>query len=278
MKKTIQFIISIFSLASFAVAQDADLPGWMVNLPVAGNNTYIFVRETGHGATPSEAASRALARVFQNTMMRIGATVSWDEVNNTLQGGTDWGSVSAKYKIPVNKVCEYPRKTEKGFTVTVLCMVAKSGNVYPEFDEFTACNDINTYDNTTALIKSAVVPGLGQIGKNRVVNGVATLTGEVLLIGTGIVSYSMAKGKLDIMKDNNVSVSDFAAARKSYNTLRTVNTVSFTAAAVLYAFNLYRAYNMEPKYKRDASALTFYPAVMPVGDEASAGFGLTLNF
>lgn len=275
-----QLIISFSFLifTSAAIAQEADRPGWLTTLPKAENSTYVFVRETGAGSTPSEALSRAMARVFQNTMMRIGSPVAWDEVNKSLQDGTEWGTISMQYKIPVNKVCEYMRKTENGFVATVLCMVATSGIGYPDFSEFTACNDINTYSNSAALIKSAFVPGLGQIGKNRVVNGVVTLAGEVALIGTGVISYSMAQSKLDVLKDNNTSVGDFNAAKKSYNTMRTINAVSFSAAAALYLFNLYRAYTITPKYKKDDGALSFYPTITPVGDDAAAGFGLTLNF
>lgn len=277
MKQILLPILFLLSAVS-VVAQEADKPGWVTTLPKSENSTYVFVRENGSGSTPGEALNRAMARVFQSTMMRIGTTVSWDEVNKSLQGGADWGAVAMQFNIPVNKVCEYMRKTNNGFVATVLCMVATSGNVYPVFSEFTACNDINTYDNTTALIKSAIMPGLGQMGKNRVANGVFTLVGEVALIGTGVASYSMAKSKLDIMKDNTTSISDFNAAKKSYNTLRTINIASFSAAAALYAFNLYRAYSMSPKYKKDDGALSFYPAITPVGDEAAAGFGLTLNF
>ena len=277
MKQILLPILFLF-MAFSAIGQEVDKPGWVTTLPKAENSTYVFVRETGSGSTPGEALNRAMARVFQSTMMRIGTTVSWDEVNKSLQGGAEWGAVAMQFNIPVNKVCEYMRKTENGFVATVLCMVATSGSVYPVFSEFTACNDINTYDNTTALIKSAIMPGLGQMGKNRVANGVFTLVGEVALIGTGVASYSMAKSKLDIMKDNTTSISDFNAAKKSYNTLRTVNIASFSAAAALYLFNLYRAYTITPKYKKDADALSFYPTITPVGNDAAAGFGLTLNF
>lgn len=278
MKKNLYFLLFLFISVSAFCQQDVDMPGWVKNPPAAENDSYFFIRESGTGKTPGEALNRALARVYHSCMLRYGAPAYWDEINKSLQAGADWGKVAMDYNIPISKVCEYMRKTENGFVVTILCMAASSTKEYPRFTEFTACNDINTYDNTTALIKSAIMPGLGQMGKNRVANGVFTLVGEVALIGTGVASYSMAKSKLDIMKDNATGISDFNAAKKSYNTLRTINIASFSAAAALYAFNLYRAYSMSPKYKKDDGALSFYPAITPVGDEAAAGFGLTLNF
>ena len=277
MKKT---IILMFMCASVfcAMAQNTDRPGWTANTPKAGNNTYLYVVERASGTSENEARNNALAQVYRTTMMRIGAVVSWDEINKSLQSGEDWGTVSMKYNIPVNKVCEYIEQVQNGYMVIVLCQVAKSGNVYPEWDEFSGCNDVKTYNNGTALLKSALLPGLGQMGKNRVGSGVSTLLGEVVLVGGGVGSYYMANRMLATMQNYQTSLTTFKTAKKYYNMWRTANIAAYSAAGALYVWNLYRAYSIKPKYKKDKSSLTFHPALLPVEDELSAGFGITLNF
>ena len=280
MKKIFTLTLLLASVFCCAMAQqNTDRPGWTYNTPKAGNNTYVYVVERGGGTTVNEAINNALLKVLRTTMMRIGAVVSWDEVNSSLQQGTDWGTVAMKYNIPVNKVCEcVEQKTEKGYRVAVLCQVAKSGNAYPDFDEFTGCNDVKTYSNSAALVKSIFLPGLGQMGKRRSGSGIFTLMGEVVLVGGAVGSYYMANQELSVIQDAQTSLNGYKSAKENYNMWRTVNIASLSAAAALYVWNLYRAYTITPKFKKDKNSLSFYPTLMPVEDELSAGVGLTLNF
>lgn len=270
--------LSLFlAMAFYAAAQNDDRPGWTQNTPKAGNGTYVYVVERGGGTTVNEAINNALLKVLRTTMMRIGAVVSWDEVNGSLQNGADWGTVAMKYNIPVNKVCEYvEQKTDKGYRVAVLCQVAKSGAVYPEFDEFTGCNDTRTYSNGAALLKSAIIPGLGQIGKKRVASGVLTLLGEVALVGGAVGTYYMAQNELATMKKNEVSFDAYNTAKQNYSTYRIANLACLGAAGALYVYNLVRAYTIKPKYKQ--RTLSFTPTVMPVGDQMYSGVNLTIKF
>lgn len=279
MKRIFTLAILLAAFCYAVAQQNTNRPGWTYNTPKAGNNTYVYVVERGGGTTVNEAINNALLKVLRTTMMRIGAVVSWDEVSNSLQNGGDWGTVAMKYNIPVNKVCEcVEQKTEKGYRVAVLCQVAKSGAVYPEFDEFTGCTDVKTYSNGAALLKSVFLPGLGQMGKNRIGSGVFTLLGEVALVGGGVGAYYMANQQLTTMRNYQTSIPDFQTAKKNYNMWRTVNIASFSAAGALYVWNLYRAYSIAPKFKKDKNALSFYPTLMPTEYELSAGVGLTLNF
>lgn len=276
MKRTVLLLLAA-GFACVAAAQNTERPGWTYNTPKAGNSTYVYVVERGGGTTVNEAINNALAKVLRTTMMRIGAVVSWDEVNNALQNGTDWGTVAMKYNIPVNKVCEcVEQKTEKGYRVSVLCQVAKSGAVYPDFDEFTACNDTKKYSDGAALLKSAFIPGLGQMSKSRAGSGVLTLLGEVVLVGGAVGTYYLAQNQLVIMQDYNVTYGNYIAAKQSYETYRTANIVCLSAAGALYVYNLVRAYTMTPKYK--SRSLSFAPAIMPVDDDLASGINLTVKF
>ena len=277
MKKNILCLLFAAGFACIAAAQNTERPGWTYNTPKAGNSTYVYVVERGGGTTVNEAINNALAKVLRTTMMRIGAVVSWDEVNNALQNGTDWGTVAMKYNIPVNKVCEcVEQKTEKGYRVSVLCQVAKSGAVYPDFDEFTACNDTKKYSDGAALLKSVFIPGLGQMGKNHFNEGVLTLAGEVVLVGGAALSYSSAQKRLADIRDKSNSVETIEWSKSRYDVSRTINMTCLSAAGALYVFNLIRAYTMTPKYKNNN--LSFTPAVMPTKGGFSSGLTLTFIF
>lgn len=272
MKRTISLIF-LLAAVSCAMAQNTDRPGWTYNTPKAGNNTYVYVVERGGGTTVNEAINNALLKVLRTTMMRIGAVVSWDEVSNSLQNGGDWGTVAMKYNIPVNKVCEcVEQKTDKGYRVAVLCQVAKSGNVYPDFDEFTGCTDMKTYSNGAALLKSVFLPGLGQMGKNRIEVGVLIMSGEAILLGVAGGTYLGAQSKLN----NGVSPNNPKRWKSSYDACRSINLSCLSAAGLLYVYNLISAYTITPKYKN--SDLAFTPVIMPTEEGFASGLTLTFNF
>lgn len=277
--KKIYFILFALSFIYNSFAQEDNRPGWIYNTPKAGNSSYLYVVEHAIGESPNEARNRALAQVYQSTMMRIGAVVSWDEVNNSLQNGDDWGKVAMKYNIPVNKVCEYIEKKKDGYLVFVLCQVAKSGSSYPDWDEFSGCSDVKTYGNGNALLKSAIIPGLGQLGKRRYMSGISTMLGEMALVGTGLVAYHFANEDLDYIKASSTNeLSEVIDRKKSYNNWRIVNVSAYSAALALYVWNLYRAWSITPRYKKDKWSLSFYPVLMPTENDPTAGIGLTLKF
>ena len=101
-----------------------------------------------------------------------------------------------------------------------------------------------------------------------------TLGGELLLVGTGVGTYFAAQKQLEVMRDANTTYADWNAAQSSYNTLRTVSYIAWGGAAVLYVFNLYRAYAMQP---RRATGLAFTPTLMPTEAGFAPGASLSIN-
>ncbi|MCR4828106.1 MAG: hypothetical protein K5864_01435 [Bacteroidales bacterium] len=270
MKRT--FFIIILLLTSVVAWGAKRLPSWMNELPKAGNSTILYVREAGEGTTLTEAYNQAMLRVFQSTANRLGRPFDINEVDKALAGGNDFQTLSRQYNIPVNKVDQYDEQLKDGtYRVWVLCQVAVSGNVQPQWEELRREGEVN---NWTSLAKSAVVPGLGQMGKGYVAEGVMTLGGEVLLVGTGLGCYFMAQQKLDVMNDPTTRYVDWNAARNDYNTLQTVSYIAWGSAAVLYAFNLYRAYAMQPKR---VSGVAYAPALMLSPTGLTPGLSLTIN-
>lgn len=274
MKKQIvfSFILLLLGLLSFA----QEKPGWIYNKPTPTNSTYLYVVESATGLTELDARNQAFARVFQSTAMRIGQPINSEEINRAVQSGTDFNVISAQYNIPINKVCEYTEKQTAGYRVYILCQVAKSGNVAVDFDYgFNGCHDVKQYKNSTALLKSVFVPGLGQMGKRHTVEGVLTLVGELALVGGGVGAYLSAQNQLEIMKNANTTYVDYMAARDKYDTMKIVNIACYGAAAALYAFNLYRAYSLRPKY---GDSFAFAPTVVPADNSFAMGVSLTYKF
>lgn len=274
MKKIIvTIILTIIVMASFA----QDRPGWIYNKPKPSNSTYFYVVEAATAPTEREARSQAFARILYSTAMRLGQPINSDEINRAVQSGKEFSVISSQYNIPINKVCEYGERNKDGFRIYLLCQVAKAGNIIVEFDyDFEGCHDIKQYSNSTALIKSIFVPGLGQIGKRRYKEGVITLITEVALLGGAYLTYNSAQNQIDVMKNVNTTYADYMAAKDKYNSMKKANTICLGAAAVVYAFNLYRAYSTKPIYQKRSYALN--PTVMPDGFDLVYGVSLTYNF
>jgi hypothetical protein len=270
MKRT--FFIILLTFVSVAAWGAKRLPPWMNELPKAGNSTIMYVREAGEGASLTEAHNQALLRVMQNTANRIGRPFDIQTVDAALAGGADYQTLSRQYNIPVNKVDQYDEQLRDGtYRVWVLCQVAVAGNIQPIWEELRREGEVN---NGVSLAKSVFVPGLGQMGKGYIAEGVLTLGGELLLLGTGVGSYFMAQKRLEVMRDANTSYSDWNAAQNGYNTLRTVSYIAWGSAAVLYVFNLYRAYSMQP---RRTTGLAFAPTLMPTNVGITPGVSFTIN-
>ena len=271
MKRT--FFIILLMLTSVAAWGTKRLPWWMDELPKAGNSTIMYVRQAGEGSTLTEAHNQALLMVMQNTANRIGRPFDIQAVDRALAGGTDYQTLSAQYNIPINEVDQYETQlNDKTYRVWVLCQVAVAGNIQPVWESLTPGGGVDPW---TALAKSAVIPGLGQMGKGHVTEGVITLVGEVVLVGGAVGCYYLSQDKLNVMRDPSTSYDDWNAAQNSYNTLRTTSYIAWGTAAVLYVFNLYRAYTMQ--YRRP-SGLAFTPTLMPTNVGLTPGVSFSINF
>ena len=274
MKKKIVLTIALALVGIASFAQEK--PGWIYNKPTPTNSSYLYVVESATGTSELEARNQAFARVFQSTAMRLGQPINSDEINRAVQSGKDFNVISAQYNIPINKVCEYTEKNAGGYRVYILCQAARAGNIVVDFDyEFNGCYDVRQYNNGIALLKSVFVPGLGQMGKRHITEGVITLGSEILLLGGGLVTKLSANQQLDVMRDANTSYTDYMIARDNYKILKTTNTICYAAAVAVYVFNLYRAYSLRPIY---SDSFAFNPVVMPTDNSFALGVSLTYKF
>lgn len=274
MRKTL--LLFTVLIITCVVGKAQERPSWTVKMPKATNDTYIYICENAVASQERDARNQAIARVFQNTAMRLGVPFDSQKVFDAVQQGTDLQTISQKFNIPIYKVCEYTERVGNNYKVYVLCQVAKQGNITPQFDySFRGCYDVRRYNNWVALAESAAVPGLGQIGKRHYGEGVATFVGETALVGGAAATYFMGQSKLDAIAEGMTTYSDYSATRKQYENLTTANHLLIGAAAALWVFNMYRAYTVTPKYNE---SMAFVPAIIATPYEVVPTIGFALNF
>ena len=271
--KTTHYILFLTCLVATLNCEAKREPAWMRELPKPGNDTYIYVRESGEGTTIEIALAQAMVRVFQSTANRLGQPFDARKVNNDLINGVDYKTISKQQAIPVNRVGVYSTQLSNGkWWVYVLCQVAAMSNVEPVWERLGLTS---TSETLVSLAKSTVLPGWGQISKGYTKEGLLTMGGEVLLVGGGILSYRIAQNQLNIMRTPNVSVSDFAAASKQYQSMQTLSYVSWGMAGALYVFNIIRAISAHPKSSYD---ITLAPSAIATPYSFFPTIGLTYRF
>ena len=275
-KRCLALIVGTLLLSAGAWAQTN--PQWTYKTPKEKNNTYRYVVEkSGLCYSESDARNQAIAKVLMTACQRIGVPVNAQDINRAVQRGESFDVISSTYNLPINKVCEYTERQRDGYVrVYVLCQVAVRGNIDVHFTEFRDCYTAQEFKNGNALLKSMFIPGLGQIGKRHIGEGLLTLAGEALLVGAGTYCYLEAQNELDVMRSENVSYTDFAGARDDYNKLKDASYVIWGAAAGLYVFNLIRAYTMDPKLPKSISVA---PTVLPTETKVAApGVAMRIKF
>lgn len=272
MKKRIVFTIVLMLLGIVSFAQDK--PSWIYNKPTPANDTYLYDTEWGMASTAKEAENEAFSKVFRFAAMQVGQPFESVEIDKALQNGLDYSVIARQYNIPINKVCEYSERDGYGYRVYILCQVAKDARVSPLWSTFNGC-DRQGIDGM-AVLKSALVPGLGQIHKEQTVKGVCFLAGEALCIGGAVVAQSQRRTCLNKMNNtNNAAEKKFYADRA--NTYTTVRNIGIGAAAAVYVWNVLDAIIAKGNNHQALS----YGGPMnltPVITDESVALSLSINF
>lgn len=252
-----------------------DKPGWIYNKPTPVNSTYLYDVEWGVGKTPKEAEYEAFAKVFRFAAMQVGQPFETTEINKALQNGLDYRVIARQYNIPINKVCEYPEDPERvggEYKVYLLCQVAKSALVEASWSDFSSC-DRQGIDGM-AVLKSALVPGLGQFHKGQTGKGIGFLVGEAVSIGGIVAGQSMRHTYLNKMNSTNN-----ASLKKSYadkaNMFTVVRNVSIGAAAAIYVWNVLDAVisrGSDHSVHSNSTSLNIMPVVTDESVALSVGY------
>lgn len=271
-------------------------PDWTFKAPAPENSTYIYVVEHGEGNTKREALNQAIGRVFQSTANRIGQFVSTDEINRAVQAGTDYQVIARNMNVPVNKVCEFAVQdtTDYSWTMYILCQVAKTGNITPQFETSEECTKHEMYDraiakwnaqvaqkekdakkavnkrNATALFASTFIPGFGQMLKGQGGTGSAFLISEVVLFGGGTICYFLGENQAKIMKSTGTSYEQYTAAKNMKNVYDIAMYTALGIGAVVHIGNMIHAWYV--KDKKLTQNITFAPAIIPTNEYTTPSY------
>ena len=284
-------------------------PDWVWEAPRPGNATYIYVVEHGEGNTKREALNLAIGRVFQSTANRIGQPISSDEINRAMQEGTDYEVISRKIRVPINKVCEFPVQDTltNSWTMYVLCQVAKTGNITPEFEATDECtkhtrfsNAMNRWkrqqdsiadlkkqeeqnvlkaqkkeilkSNGRSLVASLFIPGMGQMLKKQGGSGAAFLITELALAGGGTACYFLGQEQVKTMKSVGNSYESYQRAKKMKSTYDICMYSAFGVCGAVHIANMVHAWVAKDKKLLDY--YTFVPALIPMNEFSNPSYAL----
>lgn len=128
---------------------------------------------------------------------------------------------------------------------------------------------------SSALLRSAFVPGWGQFYKGRNARGTLIVIGETLTLAAGGLSLYNELNQKSIMDKPEVSYQDYIAAEKSYEQWNTARHISFITAAVIYSLNLVDAYLTPAKSQNN---IVFTPNVMNANGEMAVGATMSIRF
>lgn len=263
-------VLALVGLASFA----QEKPNWVYNKPTPTNNTYLYVVESAYGKTEQEAKNNAIAEVFRSTAMRIGQPFDSGEINEALQSGKDYHLIASQYNIPINKVCEYTEIQSNGYKVYVLCQVAATGNIMVQWTDFRNCD--SQHIDGMAVLKSALLPGLGQFHKGQTAKGACFLAGEAVSVAGIVVGQSMRHTYINKMNStNNASQKKLYADRA--NIFTTVRNISIGAAAAVYVWNVLDAMISKSNHNNSLSYGNPFH-LTPVMTDESVALSLSINF
>lgn len=275
--KQIIFTFIFVLLTITTIAQEK--PGWIYNKPKPANNTYLYDTEWGVASSAKEAENEAFSKVFRFAAMQVGQPfesieINSIEINKALQNGLDYSVIARQYNIPINKVCEYSEREGYGYKVYILCQVAKDARVSPQWSNFSGC-DRQGVDGM-AVLKSALVPGLGQFHKGQTGKGIGFLVGEAASISGIVAGQSMRHTYINKMNStNNASLKKQYADRA--NMFTTVRNISIGAAAAIYVWNVLDAIisrGNNQSVRTNSTSLNLIPVVT----DESVAFSVNYNF
>lgn len=269
-KKTLALIaVLVASIGSLFAKPE---PNWMREMPLPGNNTYIYVKEAGQSENPTKAFHLALVHVFQNTASRLGLPFDSQQSLDAMQNGTSYVAISTQYSIPINVVDKYEVKMKNGkYIVYVLCQVVASKNLSPIWDRG---KKEDAAFNRRCMAKS-ILPGMGQISKGYTTEGILTLSGEVALVGSAVGCYFLAQSQKQYLTPEYFGTETFNSAKITYYSIQTTQFVLWGAVAGLYVYNFIRAYSLDPKRTNN---FAFTPSLISTPYSVAPTVGLTLNF
>lgn len=291
--------VSLFSLET--VAQNSKrppLPDWIFEKPQRSNTTFYYHVEKGVGETEIDARNAAYTQAFMQVALKLGIPLNTEDISEAVASGTNVKMLSQRFTIPMNVACYTSRRDEEtgGWNYWLLCQIPEIGYAdRVRFDDFNDCFKFDKYNefkekreaekerqkqdslrvirdrNTTAIVSSAFIPGMGQMLKGQYGSGAAFLVSELALFGGGTACYFLGAEQAKIMKTSK-DYNEYTNAKKMKNTLDIAMYTCFGVGAAVHIANMVHAW-----YVRDKKAtanVAFAPAIIPTNEYSNPSYAM----
>ncbi|MDH8702424.1 hypothetical protein M2138_001788 [Dysgonomonadaceae bacterium PH5-43] len=224
---------------------DSHRPPWIYgDMPAQTNYSYWFKQMYGEGGNLSEARQNATLTLLGDLIKSKGFTVSGNELeeilsidsnnmyNETVLRNYSYNIEYAQQKISFQPVDEYWELRNGNYICYVLYEVANN----PENVDFEPIVYTTNY-GASALLRSAIIPGWGQMHKRQTTKGIVILSSEVLGVAGVIYSQNMYKSYR-----NKAKIETNNELRNSYknksNNWGNIRNGFIIGASAIYIYNI----------------------------------------
>jgi hypothetical protein len=259
-------LITLFACEQACFA--GNRPPWMYgDMPQKNNASYYFKVAHGKSSSSNDARNKALMGLVSELAQEQGVTVSGNSILENISqqhnGKEDLSSSykstynfeTAAFKVRFDIVDEYAEGTDYWMIFEVAYTPASV-----RFDKV----EFTTDYGSTALLRSIIVPGWGQMYKRSMGKGIAILSAEVASIAGILVCENLRSSYYNkTIAERNTQVR--AQYQNSTTSYRNIRNGFIVAASAIYVYNIVDVVSAKgaKRYKLSAS---------------SQGMSLSINF
>ena len=205
------------------------------------------------------ARENALLQVLKDNLISSEAKVK-------LQGELIYIDGEANSDLKARVIDEYYEKDGYDYKAYLLVQIAKDKSC--DFDKV-------TISDKYPFSARVFLPGMAQFYKGQKAKGVCFITGEILLVGSAIVSHSMMTNNV-----NKINSTHNASLKKQYtqnaNMWMTMRNVSIAGAAAVYLWNVIDG--IAARGEEGVFLTKNNISVLPYSDFNSTGIALNFKF
>lgn len=179
---------------------------------------------TATGYERSNAREKAVKQILERRNLATGT-----ETNVNISGDNISVSGNDNLIVKARVISEYYEQLQPGlYKVYILVQTAK--NPAYSFDDVTITDKY-------PFSASVFIPGMAQIKKGQTAKGVCFIAGEILFIGSALVSQSMVTSNVNKLASTHNSSLKYQYT-KNANTWATMRTASIAGAVAVYLWNV----------------------------------------
>lgn len=264
------------------------VPQWMNKLPVPSNPSFIYIIVTAEAPTLEIARENCLKKLADNQQLKQSVSVSMDRENkqnihqNTVNGKlnetiNNYTTVTVNIKgkeieLTANRIDEYWETAIIGWQNMYVChtlFAVATTNLPVLFDNVTF-----TRKYGISSFARSIIPGWGQLYKGQKAKGACFMGGEILFVGSVIISENLRSSYIKKMKEQPKFFKTYNTKADNWENIR---NVCIGAAAALYVYNLIDAI-VSPGAKRTIVNKQEFPLVYPVTNKDFSGVSFSWNF